>query len=243
MLLRCKVGALQAAAPLRVAHRGAHRDHPENSIDAFAAAVRQGADVIEFDVVPVRGALVVAHSRRERGRDSPTLDEALAFFAGEGRDVGLHLDLKTGGAEAQLVEALGVHGLVERTVVSTCHVPTLRALRRRSPELQLAITYPRDRFGLGDRRPLAPLARTGLAALRAALPARIGGLLARAAADALALHHTVVSRAAVEAAHARGAPVIVWTVDDPDVLGAVVGAGVDAVVTNDLSIFEATLRR
>jgi len=45
----------------------------------------------------------------------------------------------------------------------------------------------------------------------------------------------------VKRAHARGAPVVVWTVDTPEELSRVDRAGVDAVVTNDPSIFVSTL--
>jgi glycerophosphoryl diester phosphodiesterase len=53
-----------------------------------------------------------------------------------------------------------------------------------------------------------------------------------AQADALALHHTLCSRAAIEAAHRRGAPVLVWTVDDPAEQERFAALGVDAVVTD-----------
>jgi glycerophosphoryl diester phosphodiesterase len=51
-----------------------------------------------------------------------------------------------------------------------------------------------------------------------------------------------VTPAAVARAHARDAPVVAWTVDDPDDLARVEAAGVDAVVTNDPSMFVSTLK-
>jgi len=47
----------------------------------------------------------------------------------------------------------------------------------------------------------------------------------------------------VARAHALGAAVLAWTVDDEATLGRVVAAGVDAVITNDPRIFGATLRQ
>jgi glycerophosphoryl diester phosphodiesterase len=55
------------------------------------------------------------------------------------------------------------------------------------------------------------------------------------------LHHALVSPAAVRRAHARGAAVVAWTVDERDDLERVEKAGVDAVVTNNPSIFVSTL--
>jgi glycerophosphoryl diester phosphodiesterase len=62
-------------------------------------------------------------------------------------------------------------------------------------------------------------------------------MLERAGASAAVLHHWVVSRPAVERAHARGAAVLAWTVDDSISLERVVSAGVDGVITNDPRIF------
>jgi glycerophosphoryl diester phosphodiesterase len=69
-------------------------------------------------------------------------------------------------------------------------------------------------------------------------------MLERAGAQALMLQHAVVSRAAVERAHAAGAAVWAWTVDDPAELARLDAAGVDAVISNDPRIFSAlaTLR-
>ena len=50
---------------------------------------------------------------------------------------------------------------------------------------------------------------------------------------------SVVTRRSVAKAHALGAPVLAWTVDDPGELERVVEAGVDGVITNDPRIFAA----
>lgn len=229
---------------LRIAHRGAPLIAAENTIPSLAAAVELGADLVEFDIVAHSdGTLIVAHSIREQTPESPTLERVLRFFAEEATTTGLHVDLKSGGVEAVLVEMLRAHGLLERTFVSSCHAASLRALRSLAPDVTLALTYPYDRYRLGTRSALAPATRAALACARAALPPRASRLLRRAGADALSLHHSLVSRRVVEAAHHRDAAVIAWTVDDVGTLRTLLAAGVDGIVTNDLSIFGATLRR
>ena len=76
-----------------------------------------------------------------------------------------------------------------------------------------------------------------LVGLRRTLPLRIVRMLDRARASAAMLHHRVISRAAVERAHAHGAAVFAWTVDDEAALERVLAAGVDGVITNDPRIF------
>jgi glycerophosphoryl diester phosphodiesterase len=92
------------------------------------------------------------------------------------------------------------------------------------------------------RRALRPVIRAGTAALRRSVARRVPAMLERAGAAALMLHHAVVSRTAVERAHAAGAAVWAWTVDDPAEVERLVNAGVDALITNDPAMLTATLR-
>jgi glycerophosphoryl diester phosphodiesterase len=246
-------------APLRVGHKGAAALEPENTLRSLRRAVELGCDLVEFDVLDLDdGTLVLAHSDdllevshgaaggrvrpltlaalREVAPELPTFDEALELLGRAGR-VGLHVDLKGHGCEAVAVEAIRSHDLVGRTVVSSVRAPSLRELARLEPGLQLGLTYPFDRRGLARRRLLGSVAPVALAGIRRSLPRRIPRLLDRARATAAMLHHSVVSAAAVERAHAYGAAVFAWTVDDGATLERVVEAGVDGVVTNDPRIF------
>ena len=72
---------------------------------------------------------------------------------------------------------------------------------------------------------MRPAIRIGTLALRKAVVSRIPHMIARAGARALMLQHAVVSAAAVERAHAAGAAVWAWTVDDPDELARLEAAG------------------
>jgi glycerophosphoryl diester phosphodiesterase len=233
------VRLLRGDGPLiRVGHRGAAALAPENTLPSFEAALAYGVDALEFDVLDLdAGPLVIAHSREEARPGRPTLDEALDFLAG--RNVGLHVDLKLTTRLEEVVEALGRHGVAERTVVSSFHLPTLRAVAACAPHVRIGFTYPEDRYGVSKRRALRPAVRLGTLALRRAVVARVPAMLARAGAEALMLQHAVVSAGAVARAHAAGAAVWAWTVDDPVELARLEAAGVDAVITNDPRLFSA----
>src|ERR1700687_3544713 len=85
--------------PLVLAHRGACRRAPENTLDAFRVARDLGADGVELDVRRTRdGVLVLSHDpvidgfgllvehpferRRARVPSVPTLEEAFDALAG-----------------------------------------------------------------------------------------------------------------------------------------------------------------
>jgi len=252
--------------PIKVGHRGAAALAPENTLEAFEVALAAGVEAIEFDVLDlVGGPLVLAHSDdllevshgiasgtvrdrslaelRDLAPDLPTLDDALAFLA-ERPDVTVHVDLKLTERLDEVAAALVRHALVERTVVSSFHRASLIAVARAAPTVKIGFTYPEDRRGIVRRPILHPAIRAGTIALRVALPRRVRAMLAAAGADALMLHQAVVSRATVEAAHACGAAIWAWTIDRPGDLARMEAAGVDAVITNDPSIFEglATLK-
>ena len=227
--------------PLRIGHRGAALLAPENTVGAFRAAIDVGVDLVEFDVISRSdGELVVAHARGDIGPDTPTLDEALRFFAEEAPTTGVHVDLKLTGRELDVVEALRRFGLAERTFVSSVYVGTSRTITALGG-VRVGITIPRRVFRISEDGRSAPIARSSLRALRRLTPSIVGPLLSLTRATATVVHHSLVTTATVRAAHGRGAAVVAWTVDDPDDLARVLDAGVDAVVTNDPRIFASTL--
>jgi glycerophosphoryl diester phosphodiesterase len=223
---------------LRIGHRGAAALAPENTLRSLACAIELGCDLVEFDVLDLEdGTLVLAHSDdlaevshgaatgrvrtktlaelRAVAPALPTLDEALAFVHDRSPATGLHVDLKASGCEHRVVEALRRRAAVERTVVSSFRPESLRAVALLEPSLARGLTYPHDRRRLRARRLLAPVAAAMLAGLRMMLPARVARMLGRSEAQAAMLYHGVVSRRAVERAHAAGAAVFAWTVDEP----------------------------
>jgi glycerophosphoryl diester phosphodiesterase len=250
--------------PLRIGHRGAAALAPENTLRSFRKAVEVGVDLIELDVFELRGReLVVAHSNdlhevshgahegtvrdlalarlRELCPELPTFEEALAFFAEEEPGVGVHLDLKVYGRERDVVDALRAHGLRERALVSTFEFRSVRALAGLDPTIRSGITLPRSVLGITETGRGARVARGGLAVVKRAMILLVGPVLSLSRGRALVLHHSAVSAWVVRRAHEKGVPVVAWTVDDPDDLGRVTAAGVDAVVSNDPTIFASTL--
>jgi glycerophosphoryl diester phosphodiesterase len=144
--------------------------------------------------------------------------------------------------EREVVEAVRRLDLADRSFVSSYYVGTARAIGAHDGAVRTGFTVPRRVFRISEHGRSAPIARAALWALRRVTPPLVRPLLAITRATAVVLHHSLVTPASVGAAHARGAAVVTWTVDDPAVLTRVDQAGVDAVVTNDPRIFVSTLR-
>lgn len=221
-------------APIGVlAHRGGAGVHPENSLAAFADALRLGADGVELDVRrSADGAAVVHHDAvLADGRplaevvaaDLPghvaTLEAALATCAGAMVDVeiknspadpGYEPDQEVSVQSANLVAAaLGRPGAPAGVLVSSFFAPALSAVRDVRPELATGLlVHPAFDAGAG----LDQAAELGCTAV---LP-----FVGQVTADL------------VSEAHRRALAVVVWTVNEEADLRAVQSAGADAVVTD-----------
>jgi glycerophosphoryl diester phosphodiesterase len=57
--------AAESATPIVIGHRGASGYRPEHTLAAYRLAIRQGADVIEPDLVPTRDGVLVARHENE----------------------------------------------------------------------------------------------------------------------------------------------------------------------------------
>ena len=79
---------LDFPTPIVVAHRGASGDAPENTLEAFAAAVEQGCRYLETDVhVTTDGVVVAFHDHR--------LDRATDRFVDAAHRAGLPVQVWT----------------------------------------------------------------------------------------------------------------------------------------------------
>jgi glycerophosphoryl diester phosphodiesterase len=219
---------------LILAHRGAHDPETagvrENTLAAFAAAARLGADGVEFDVRRTAdGALVVHHDAAVGGAGPiadtiradlpdwlPTLDAALDACAAlalvdvEVKDSPFEPGFDPGpGLAREVAAAVTASPVAGRVIVTSFHLPTVDAARAARPGLATGwLTVP----GYDAIEALAAVTQRGHAAL--------------------APPDGAVTAEVVDAARAAGVQVIVWTVDAPERIQELAAWGVDACVTN-----------
>lgn len=197
--------------------------------------------MIEFDVLRDRdGRLVVAHDYEDAlSRRALDLTEALdAFTYAPLDEVEFDCDLKLPGREAELAGALSGHGLLDRAMISTMEVSSLRKLAQLEPDLRLGWTFPKTRRDWTSQRWLRPALMGGLAVMRRQFPKAIGERASELGLSSVWAYHHVVTPSAVEAAHDAGLKLMAWTVDDAARLAELTLMGVDGLVSNDPRLFD-----
>jgi glycerophosphoryl diester phosphodiesterase len=234
--------SLQGGASVyrRVGHKGADAIVQGNTFDSFEAAVEQGVDMIELDVLRGReGRLIVAHDYEDAARRRPLdLTEALDAFRDPPLDrVEIDCDLKLPGREAELAGALAGHGLVERAMVSTMEIESLRKLRQLEPDLRLGWTYPKTRRDWTQYGWARPGIVAGLAAMRRRFPKLLVETVPELDVDAVWAYHPLVTPNLVDAAEQVGVELIAWTVDELERMVALIELGVHGICSNDPRLF------
>jgi len=232
-----------------LAHRGGTGPWHENTLEAFSGALDLGADGVELDVRrSADGELVVHHDaeipdaglvHELRGGQLPTwvptLSQALVVCAGSIVNVEIkNIPTDPGYDPADRVATDVATLLAEgagparrgpaHIVVSSFWPDTLAAVRARQGDTP-------------DATALALLVHPALDASAALDTAAALGCAA------LNPHHSQVSAELVGRAHDRGLAVATWTVNSPDDIDAVVGAGVDMVITDTVADTLAHLGR
>ncbi len=210
-------------------HRGAPAYEPENTLRSIRRALKMGVTAVEVDVqLSQDGRLMVIHDdtvdrttnghgavkdltfaelralNAGKGEPIPSLEEVVDLVKGRAH---LVVELKQPDAAAPLLRFFQEHLLFDAAHIISFWHPVLKTLKEQEPRL-----------------------RTGV--LMVGCPADPVGLARAARADALVLNYRYVNRELVDAAHRQGIRVIVWNIDDPEILKPYLAMNLDAIGTN-----------
>lgn len=222
--------------PEIVAHRGASRECPENTLAAFRRAVALGADACELDVhrsadgviivhhdpvIPGLGAITdlpaarITSEARVGGEPVPTLGEVVDAVGGALR---LYIELK--GAD---------------TVPDT--IALLRSRDALTPDRAALHSF--DHRLIQEAHGLAPTLARGV--LEVSYPVDGTGAARPVGARDLWRQRDFIDDAFVRAVHAEARRVVAWTVNDARLMERFAAWGVDALCTDDVALARATI--
>lgn len=224
------------------AHRGASADAPENTLEAFELAVKQGADGIELDVqMTGDGKLVVAHDetidRVSNGSGriiDYTLKELKQLCFNKTRPEYGKTRIPTLKEVYELVKPTGLTVNVELKTGIVLY-----------PGLEEKVLKLTEKMGMEERVLYSSFCHKSLKELKKRDPqVRVGILYSdgwlnvpqyAVKLGAEALHpasYFLQSPKLLKKAHERGLKVHVWTVNEREEMERLIRAGADAIITN-----------
>jgi len=220
-----------------IAHRGASRVAPENTVGAFQRAVALGADGIELDVRPTADRVLVVHHDAAlpdgraivacRAAELPPSIPDLATALDACRDVTVNLEIKNDPRDPDFDPADRLADAVvdllagrdephDRWLISSFRLATIDRVRRLAPALATAfLTVTAD-----------------------------GAAIASCVEHGHGTWHPWVDALdgeAITAAHRAGLRVNVWTCNDPEQATQLAEWGVDGIVTDVPDVIVAAL--
>ena len=210
-----------------MAHRGASRAEPENTLAAFRRAGEMGSDAVELDVRRTcdgvlvihhnphfpDGRLVAASTYADLPESVPTLGEALDACEG----MWVNVEIKNDPEEPDFDPT---EMIADETLA--------HLLARNDDERWLISCF---RMETIDRcRAIAPQIKT--AWLCDVAPPGIADTLVEKGHHALHPKVWFLTRESVDACHAAGVQVNTWTCDDPVRMAELIEWGIDGICTN-----------
>jgi len=220
-----------------IAHRGAAAYEPENTLAAFQKAIDLGADGVELDVHrSADGVLVVIHDSTVdrttngtgsvsqldlaqlksldagKGQKIPTLREALDLVKGKLKIV--QIEMKAMNTEAALARELRESGIEPKAVyVGSFFGSSVKRFKEIAPEFAI------EHLQIG----VVPEAES---------EKFVNDIISDTGAKVLSSAFSVTHKRLVDAAHARGMKVYVWTVNDERTANEMLSLGVDGIITD-----------
>ena len=206
-------------------HRGASGNFPENTLEAFEAAIAMGVHGVELDVRRAADdSVVVLHDAHlADGRAIVDLDRAslpdevpdLAAVLDLCVDITVNVEIKVGRKDPDY----DPDGAIVALTADVC---------RQAGAIDRVIITSFDRPSIDAMRTVLPEVRTGLISM---LPVDLGELAAEGHGGFMPFCGVVAEQLVTEA-HDLGLFVGTWTANAPELITAVAAAGVDAVLTD-----------
>lgn len=236
-----------AHCPLVIAHQGASKLNPPNTLAAFAAARAAGADVIELDITyTLDDVLVVSHDLTvDRHTDGHGLIPELSLAEIKRLDAGVRFGRQFAGERIPTLDetlAWAASNPIRLCIEVKGDTPEryLRAgrqavelLQRRSYLQNVTLTSFSPQC-IQAMKALEPRLAWGYDPdeRRAYTPWEVCAEALACGANFLLYDHRRLTAGIVDEAHQHGFAVWAWTADAPEHLQRLIDLGVDAIMTN-----------
>ncbi len=231
---------------LIIGHRGASAIAPANTLKAFEKAIQLKADYVEFDIhISKDGKIVIFHdfdtfnTTGVKGLIKDlSLDQIKNLDAGEGEKIptlrelisiarkkmGLQIEIKSTNTLDKMIQILKEEDLLKTSIVSSFMLDELLKLKLLEPSIKTGLLLPLElkRPNIIKRK-IVRLAKNNFYSIHP--------------------HYTVTTKEIVDFTHSNGLKIIVWTVNDREIMEKLIEICVDGIITDDISLANEVLGR
>lgn len=233
---------------LKVAHRGASGEAPENTIDSFKRAIAQGAEIIETDARLSKDRKIVLFHDETVGRTTDGRGKVCNLTLEElkGLDAGSWFGKEFSGERIPtLSEAIELtQGKVKLNIEfkgeDLLLVPEVINLLRAKGFIKEAILSSFNYSFIKEAKRLKPQVITGLLFATSLQEKKSENF--RKWANFILPRYNLISEDLVARAHSKGLKVIAWTVDKPEKIKRLIALGVDGIASNYPALLTRTTR-
>lgn len=212
---------------LKIGHRGARGEAPENTLEGFELAVKEGVNAVEFDVRGTKdGKLIVIHDEKldrttpmkgfvkdftakeikTRAKSVLTLCEVLDFLKNKKIEK-IFVEIKELGSEEKVLKEIKKRRLENKAVVISFHRETVARIKKLLKNIETGFIF------VGDTKKNMEVAK-------------------RIRADYAVAFYKFVHSSDVKRAHKSGLKVIVWTVNSEKEVEKYRKKGVDGIASD-----------
>jgi len=231
---------------LIIGHRGASAIAPENTFKAFKKAIELKADYVEFDIHKTKdGEIIIIHDSDTFNATGVkglikdmTLDQIKSLDAGEGEKIptlqelisitrkkmGLQIEIKSINLLDKMIQILKEEDLLNTSIVSSFLLDELLKLKLLEPSVKIGLLLP----------------------IELVRPKLIKKKIVKVAKNnfySIHPYYNITDKEIVDFAHSHGLKVIVWTVNDREIMEKLIEIGVDGITTDDISLANDILGR
>ncbi len=232
---------------LIIAHRGASRVAPENTLKAFQIAIELHADILEFDVHQSKdGEIVIMHDGNTfrttgyfgsiskltlqelkkldcgEGERIPTLVELIKIARGK---VDLDCEIKARGIAEKILHILKEENMIENTIISSFKHDILLRIQKLEPQIKLASLEPTRTEWIKSWISIKKL-------LKNVIEHKF---------FAINPYYKLVNSKFVEKAHRNKIKIFPWTVNESSSIRKLINLGVDGIITNEIDKVKSVL--
>ncbi len=231
---------------LIIGHRGASAIAPANTLKAFEKAIQLKADYVEFDIhISKDEKIVVIHDSDTFNTTGVkglikdlTLDQIKNLDAGEGEKIptlrelisiarkkmGFQIEIKSINLLDKMIQILKEEDLLSTSIISSFMLDELLKLKLLEPSVKTGLLLPTElvRPTLIKRK-IVKVAKNNFYSIHP--------------------HYNITDKEIVDLAHNNSLKVIVWTVNDREIMEKLIEIGVDGIITDDISLANEVLGR